>query len=268
MKKQLWQRYNFPKPKSEASKGKLSLVNNEIYSGIELPNMPFFVRLDGWAFHNLARNIKLKKPFDRWFASSLAETAKEFFSPFDPVLAYIFSDEINLLFLSVKSFKRIEKIDSIFAGLASSCFTTLLQKKNLKAKAVFDCRCIPIEKCDIVRYLVWRQAEAFRNSNNSWAQHLLMKRMNARTAAKKLEGLKTAELRELINNKLGLKKIPKWNERGIALYKVPFKKKGYDPIKKKYVFVERKKIVIDWNLPVFASKQGKAWLAAKLKQAK
>ena len=69
-----WQIYGLPEPKSEASKGELSLVDYEIYSGLEVPEGNFyFVRLDGWCFHRLVKEIKAKKPFDKNFANSLAQ---------------------------------------------------------------------------------------------------------------------------------------------------------------------------------------------------
>ncbi len=219
--------------------------------------MPFFVRLDGWTFHGLAKKIKLKKPFDKFFASCLTKVAREFFIPFNPYLAYIFSDEINLLFLKTTTFRRVEKIDSVFAGLASSLFfKEINKKKNIQATeaAAFDCRCIPLEKKDIAPYLIWRQAEAFRNCNNAYAQYLVMKKekLNARATTKRLQGMKTKELRNLINKYYGLKKILSWHEKGILVYRKLYKKKGYNPIKKKKVEVERLCIAEDWKPPIFA----------------
>ena len=83
----LWKKLGFPEPKSEASKGELRLIDNEIYSGIEVLHMPFFVRLDGWAFHSLTKRLKFKSPYDKRFASSMVKTASRFFLPFNPVLA-------------------------------------------------------------------------------------------------------------------------------------------------------------------------------------
>lgn len=248
MKMKLWKKLGMPKPKSEASKGKLSFVDNEIYSGIMLPaGMPFFVRLDGWAFHHLAKEIRLKKPLDKKFAKVMVKTASGFFIPFNPCLAYIFSDEINLLFLKQTAFQRVEKIDSVFAGLASSVFS-----KHIGKISGFDCRCIPLERKDIIPYLIWRQAEAFRNCNNGYAQYLLMKKekLNARAATKKLQGMKTEKL--IAIRKKYLKEIPEWHERGILVYRERYKKEGYNPIKKKKVIVERLRIVEDWKPPIFA----------------
>jgi len=264
----LWRKLGLPKPKSEASKGKLSLVDNEVYSGIEVPEMSFFVRLDGWAFHSLAKQLKLKKPFDRFFISCLAKTAAKFFIPFNSVLAYIFSDEINFLFLKNPTFRRIEKIDSVFAGFASSNFLTEINKKYKQIKSVsFDCRCIPIEKKDILKYLIWRQAEAFRNHNNAWAQYVLMKKgLSARSASKKLAGLKVKDLILLCEkNKLNLDKTPAWQRRGVLLYKEGYKKKVYDPIKKKSVIVTRNRIKENWKIPAFNSKEGRKFLDKMLK---
>jgi tRNA(His) 5'-end guanylyltransferase len=259
----LWKKLGLPKPKSEASTGELSLVDNEVYSGIEVPEMPFFVRLDGWAFHGLAKQLKLKKPFDRFFISCLARTAAKFFIPFNPALSYIFSDEINFLFLKNPIFRRIEKIDSVFAGFASSNFLIEINKKYKQVKAVsFDCRCIPLEKRDILKYLVWRQAEAFRNHNNAWAQYVLMKKsLSARSASRKLAGLKVKDLMKLCKeNKIDLDKTPAWQRRGVLLYKEKYKKKGYDPVKKKSVIVTRFRVKENWEMPAFNSKEGKGFL--------
>ena len=254
---ELWKKLGMPKPKSEASKGKLSFVDNEVYSGVELPSMPFFVRLDGWCFHRIAKELRLKKPFDKSFSECMVKTASTFFKFFNPTLAYIFSDEINILFTKHTTFKRVEKIDSVFAGLASSTLLKeLSKKKKIKRESciAFDCRCIPIEKKDIIGYLIWRQSEAFRNCNNLYAYWLLQKkeRLKPREAAKKVEGMKAKELRKLIDRYHGLKKIPGWHERGVLLYKKVYEKEGFDPIKKKKVKVKRLKVFDDWNLPMFA----------------
>lgn len=250
-----WQLYGMPRPKSEASKGELSLVDYEIYSGIEVPQQPFFVRLDGWKFHGLTEQLKLRQPFDKKFANALAKTAEQLFI-FEPCLAYIFSDEINLLFLRPTGFSRVEKIDSILAGLASSTLSLLLKKR-----CIFDCRVIPLPKEKILSYLIWRQAECFRNYYNAWARAFLIKKekLSPRAAAKKLEGIKIAGLREILN-KYTKKQPPAWQRAGIALYKEEYEKRGYDPIRKKYVMVKRKRIRQDWNLPDFRSKQGQEFL--------
>lgn len=262
MRKKLWKELGYPKPKSEASKGRLSFADNEIFSGITVPDMPCFVRLDGWCFHGFAKKLRLKKPYDKRFAGCMAETAKEFFLPFDPTLAYLFSDEINLLFLHKPGFERIEKIDSVFAGIASSRMLQLIGEKGAVPSLSFDCRVIPVKKREIPKYLVWRQAEAWRNCNNAYAQWVLVKRgKSPRSASKELSGLKIKELQRVMKKHgLDIGKTPAWHRRGILLHKESYKKRGYDPIKKKKVIVERRRVKVDWGPPLFNTKEGKKFL--------
>lgn len=257
MSKKPWQIYHLPRPKSEASTGPLSLVDFEIYSGLEVPKKAFFVRLDGWKFKHLARNLKLKKPFDFKFAQNLVLVATKFFLPFNPCLAYIFSDEINFLFLSPTAFRRIEKIDSIFAGLASAIFSQVVGQV-----AVFDARVIPVGKANIRKYLVWRQAEAIRNHHNAYAQWVLQKSgLSPRAVAKKLLGIKMRKLEKICYEKgVILAKTPLWQQRGIMVIKEIYEKEGYDPIKKKRVKVLRHRPKEIWEVPSFSKKEGKDFL--------
>jgi tRNA(His) 5'-end guanylyltransferase len=261
--KRPWEIYNLPKPKSEASRGPLSLVDYEIYSGLVVPEKTFVVRLDGWSFHSLTKRLNFKKPFDKFFATSLAKTTQELFKFFNPTFGYVFSDEINLLFTKLTTFRRIEKIDSVFAALTSTIFSSFLRKKFKKLPYVaFDCRVIPIGTKNILKYFIWRQAEAFRNFNNAYARYVLIRKgMSAREAAKKLEGIKTKQLRELIKEHgIKLEKIPPWQENGIGVYWKYYEKVGYDPIKKKKTVARRRMPVIDWKLPRFNSAEGKKFL--------
>jgi len=254
--------------KSADRKGESSLTASEIYSSIEVPETPLFVRLDGWAFHGLTRNLKLEKPFDKFFAECMVKTASEFFLPFNPSLAYVFSDEISLLFLKNTTFKRVEKIDSVFAGFAASIFLSQLNKKYAVERLSFDCRCIPVPKRSINKYLIWRQAEAFRNHNNSYAQYALMKEgLNSAAASKRLKGLKSDPIRKLLLSKnIDPYKTPVWQRRGILLHKEIYMKKGYNPVKKRHLTVKRQSVKSDWNTPLFNSKEGKNFLNKLLKQ--
>lgn len=260
----LWKKLGYPEPKSEASRGELSLVDNEIYSGITLPPMPVFMRLDGWKFHGLVERKRFRVPHDRRFAKAMVSTALRLFRQFNASLAYIFSDEMNLLFLSRPDFERVEKIDSVFAGLASSAFSS-----EIGEKCAFDCRCIPLSRREIPKYLVWRQAEAWRNHNNACAYWALRRKgLSGRAAAKALSGLKTAELRSLAREKgLDPAKRPLWEANGILILRERFRKKGYDPIKKKSVLVWRWRPVVDWSPPKFNSLSGRRLLGRLLRES-
>ena len=182
---------------------------------------------------------------------------------FDAKLCYCFSDEANFLFTKKPCFSRIEKIDSVFAGLFSVAFSWAIEKRFKKKKAcVFDCRVIPLPKEKVIDYLIWRQAECLRNHNNSYAQYVLEKSgIKPREVAKRLCGLKKQELFELVKRHgINLNKTPVWHRNGFLLYKQKYKKQGYNPITKKKVIVERRKIVIDWEIPNFWSKEGKKFV--------
>ncbi|MEW6070961.1 MAG: tRNA(His) guanylyltransferase Thg1 family protein, partial [Candidatus Thermoplasmatota archaeon] len=257
----LWQTYGFPPPKSEASRGELSLVDYEIYSGIEVPEeLALFVRLDGWNFHTLTRKLNLEKPYDRFFADSLVAVVKEFFKNFNCSLGYVFSDKLNILFLKIPAWRRIEKINSVFAGIASAKFYKLMNERfPVLPMFSFDCRCIPLPNEKIIEYLIWRQAECFRNFNNSWAQAVLIRKgYSSSKATKELAGLKAQELRKIIFENVAKEKLEAWQERGILVYKESYIKKGYNPITKEYVEVKRYKVKENCHLPWFGSEDGKA----------
>lgn len=247
--------------KPEAFKG---LADYEIYSSIEVPDQPFVVRLDGWAWHSLAAKLKWKKPFDERLSENMAKVAESFFVPFNPVLAYLFSDEINLLFLRPTCFRRIEKIDSIFASHASALCSLLF-----KQPVAFDCRVIPLPKQKIHSYFVWRQAECFRNHNNAWAQWVAINKdkLSPASASKKLAGMKSAQLMQYCKARgIDITKTPAWQRSGTLLRWETYEKIGYDPVKKVKTRVTRRQVTTS-PAPDFRSSAGKA-LFRQLKHAR
>jgi tRNA(His) 5'-end guanylyltransferase len=229
---------------------------NEVFSGTCIPpENPFFVRLDGWKFKRLSVAVEAEKPFDKNFAKCLVASGKILFKKgFNPALVYIASDEINILFLNAAIFRgRIEKIDSVLAGLASSTFTLSLQKFfKRKVVGAFDSRIVLLKDENIHRYLFWRQINAWRNHNNAYAYWVLRKMGHKPLEiSKKLKGLKTEELHEMMF-KLGLNlaKTPTWQRKGILIYKHPVL------IKVENHAVTRWKVKVNWNPPLFTSKDG------------
>ncbi len=263
MEEKPWQTYGMPEPRSEASRGELSLVDYEIYSGITVPEGFFFVRLDGWKFHSVTRRLRLEKPYDEFFAASMVRTGKELFIPFNPVLGYIFSDEINLLFKGSSIFERVEKIDSVLSGLASTAFYRCLGERHERVPPIaFDCRAIPVGEKNVRAYLVWRQSEAFRDCYNAYAQHALIKEgLSPREAAGRLKGLKIHQLRRLMRDHgLDPNGMPDWHQRGILLYWEQYLKRGYNPIEKREVVAGRRRVAVEWGLARFDSEEGRQFL--------
>ncbi len=216
----------------------------EIFASIKV-DPPFIVRLDGWNFHALAKKLALKVPFDENFARALANTAAYLMKEFNAEVGYVFSDEINLLFKHAP-FGRVEKIDSIFAGLASSKLTLELGCKHVVS---MDCRIVKLPEEKIQEYFAWRQAECKRNHNNAYAYWLLRKQgLTPREAQHKLHGLNTEQLKELCKSYgIDLDKTPRWQREGIWIRWGSYEKEGYNPLLKRKEKATRRKLIIDFQ---------------------
>ena len=241
---------------------------HEIFSQLHVPpDTPFFARLDGRRFQAVSEKVGAEKPFDERFAKCLVASARAMFqSGFNPALVCVASDEINVLFLYTTPFRRrIEKTNSILAGVASSAFSSSVAKLFKKTLiAAFDSRIIVSTREKIAEYLTWRQRDAWRNHNNAYA-YWLFRRIGHKPseAAKMLKGLKTKELNEvLFRHGVNLTQTPAWQRRGILIYREPYQKQV------KNHMVKRRRIKENWNLPLFSSQEGKELIQQILKWAK
>jgi len=243
----------------------------EIASTFRIPeDFPLIVRVDGWKFHNLAKKLDLRRPFDERMIRCLVEAAKEPFSLGFPVLlAYSFSDEISFLIRPPLSFKgRVEKLVSVFSSIVASAFSMTLKERNIRVNVGFDGRIVVVREEEIPEYLSWRQAEAWRNCINAYAQYaLISKGLTPQKAGNALKGLKAPELHELVFQQLSinLAKVPSWQRRGVLIYLKEYEKEGFDPILNKRTTVKRRRIVEDWDPPLFSSEEGKAFIISLLK---
>ncbi|MFQ6081404.1 MAG: tRNA(His) guanylyltransferase Thg1 family protein [Candidatus Bathyarchaeia archaeon] len=243
-------------------------LEHEIFSQLRIPpDTPFFVRLDGRRFQAVSETVGAEKPFDKRFAQCLVASAKAVFqSGFNPALVYVASDELNVLFLYAAPFRRrVEKVNSILAGIASSSFslnTLKLFKKSLTAS--FDSRVVVYSKEEIVEYLLWRQRDAWRNHNNAYGYWLLRRRGHKpKEAARMLKGLKTKDLHEMLfRHGINLAQTPAWQRRGILVYREPYQKHV------KNHTVTRWRIKENWDLPLFSSTEGQALIQQILEWSK
>jgi len=237
----------------------------EIYSDLRIPEGRFYIRLDGWNFRSLSRKLMLKKPFDDFLAECMVETAKVFFKIFNPDLAFLFSDEINLLLPMFTAFdRRLEKVDSIFAGLASSSLHRLLSRRYTDVPEVsFDCRVIFVKEDKVLEYLIWRQKESYRNCYNAYAQHCLIRKegLGPRRAATELQNMKLRDLKRLIQrHRIKLSQMPKWHERGILMHWEHFSKEGFDKMRNRQVIAKRRRVKVEWSPLRFDTKKGEQLL--------
>jgi len=232
-------------------------TKQEVFSQLQIPlDTSFFVRLNGRRFQAISEKLKAAKPFDKKFALCLVKSGKAIFQEgFNPTLVYVASDEINALFVQEAPFsRRVEKINSVLAGTVSSTFSINAFKLFKKPFTVaFDSRIIILSREKSVEYLRWRQLDAWRN-HNSYA-YWLLRRLGHRPkeAAKRLKGMKTNDLHQLLfQHNINLAKTPPWQRRGVLIYKQPYQKQIGTHT------VTRWRIRENWNLPLFSSSEGKA----------
>jgi tRNA(His) 5'-end guanylyltransferase len=236
------------------------MENREIFSAITaIP--PVFVRIDGRAFHRLARTLSLQKPFDERFSNAMVQvcTALIADSGLNPEFAYTFSDEISLWFTSLPFNGRVEKIDSVTASFAASTLTLALGGLYPLS---FDARVIPATPGFAVEYLTSRQNEAWRNHLNGYCQQALMREgFSAKKAADQLKGLPAQDLHEMMHTRgFNLATTPAWQRRGVLVCKESIQKEGFNPVTRQHVVAERTKVAVENDLPLFTSPEGQVLL--------
>lgn len=224
----------------------------EVYSSLKVPkNSKIIVRLDGRAFHQLARDLNLTKPYDEGFYKVIAKVCEDLFKEFSPQFVYTFSDEISLIFDSLPFDGRIEKIDSVLASFAASSFV-LHYSADFKKPPAFDSRIIPINDGDIVKYFRWRQDESWRNCVNSHGISYLKSKYSNTVANDKIKGMKINEIHELLfKNGINLNNIETYKKRGIGIYRKNKKVEGFNKNENKTQISYRSYVFTDWELPIF-----------------
>ena len=206
----------------------------EIYSNLKA-RTPLVARADGRGFKKILESRK--KPYDMDFARSMIDATVKIFedSGLTPSLAFTFSDEISLIFLEAPFSGRVEKIDSVIAGLLSGALSMALGRV-----VSMDCRVVSVCRAEIVEYLVDRQDETWRNHVFSYGFYMLLKDGLTNTQAMdQLRNMREFEIHELVFRKgVNLAKTPAWERRGMLVYRMGGK------------------LVQNWDLPLFKSEEG------------
>jgi len=241
------------------------MKHRELFSNlVTLP--PIFLRLDGRTFHRIAEFWNLERPFDARFADAMARVSARLIieSGLSPDLAYSFSDEINLYFSRLPFNGRVEKLDSVCASFAASALTIEMKSPQ---PVSFDARIIHVTPELACEYLIQRQGEAWRNHLNAYCQYVMIKEgMSRKESAAFLKGRSSQEMHELAFARgINLAHTPEWQRRGILVEKRIYTIKGYNPKLERVVESPRSEVVIDRNLPVFASPEGRALLSSLLR---
>ncbi len=236
------------------------MKRREIYADLRCAP-PVIIRVDGRNFKNALSRLDFEKPYDERFASAMADSVELFFkkSGMSPVFAYMFSDEINFLFTDTSFNERVEKLDSIIPSYISSALTMLL---DLDEPISFDSRIVPINRDQIIEYLIWRQREAWRNCVSSYGYYTLRSEgLSEVEAAAQMKGKKAASVHELLFERgINLAKIPPWQRRGVVIHKEGYVIEGFNPVENVETESMRTRVVQNWDVPIFNSDEGNAFL--------
>ncbi len=158
------------------------------------PTLPIILRLDGRAFHTWT--LCLERPVDTRMEATMRDTMRRLALELGARYAYTQSDEITLVCLAEGKSQapfgsRTQKLCSLMASLASVTFNDALVKHGVVSHkpATFDCRAYNVpDKAAAADVVLWREADAIRNSSNARGQQFF--------SPKAMHGLSAREVRE------------------------------------------------------------------------
>ena len=224
----------------------------EIYSTMKVPkNSNIIIRLDGRKFHSLSKALNLVKPYDENFYKIIENVCLDIFNQFAPKFIYAFSDEISILLDEIPFSGRVEKINSVFASLASSSFTYNLLNDYSNE---FDLDNLSDnDDASISDYFKWRQDECWRNCINGYGIWALKKEYDKEEANEKIKGLKSNEIHDMLFEKgINLNDVDTWKKRGIGVYKKSWEIEGFNPKKQEKTVSTRSEVFADYELDIFS----------------
>lgn len=222
---------------------------HEIFSGARLlPGTWTVIRLDGRAFTKFTAGC-FAKPYDSDIRDAMVEAAAALLEDFGGVYAATHSDEISVAFAPEwEQFgRRVEKIVSVAAGLASAAFTHAVRRP-----AHFDARVWQGALArDAIAYFRWRQEDAARCALNAWCYWSLCKAgMDGDSAELQLRGRDRAARRALLlEHGVNFAEVPAWQRGGVGLYWQAREKVGYNPVAHSRVTAMRRAVKRDFDLP-------------------
>jgi len=218
----------------------------ETYNNIRVKsNCYFIVRLDGKRFSKLTTEMGLKKPFDYDFKIAIVKAIKKLMLESGSILGYTQSDEINILFDKTSCFfnRRIEKINSVLSSMMTAFCMEQEFFKNYNP--LFDCRILVAKtKREVFNIFTWRQNDCFRNCLNSYAYwHLRFSGKTKKEAENILKNRKIDSKQKMLVEEFNLDfgDIKDWEKYGIYILWEKYKKKGFNPLEKKEVLVDRRR---------------------------
>jgi tRNA(His) 5'-end guanylyltransferase len=214
-----------------------------------LPGTWIIIRVDGCGFSRLTAS-RFSKPFDVKFRDLMVVTAQTLIAELHGIYAYTESDEVSVLFHPEWDLfdRQVEKLVSISAGLASAKFTHASGQP-----AHFDSRIwLGVDRSLVGDYFLWRQSDAAMCALNGWSYWTLRgSGKSAKEATETLNNRSVSFKHELLfQHGINYNNLPAWQRRGVSLYFEEYEKDGYDPVERKKVMTIRRRMKIDYELPM------------------
>ena len=206
------------------------------------------VRVDGRGFSKLTA-ARFEKPFDPTFHALMTEATLALTEDLQGTFAYTQSDEISLVLPRDWSLfdRRVEKIVSLSAARASAVFSL-----GLGEVVTFDSRVwVGATDSQLSEYFTWRQGDATRCALATAAYWALRNEgASAREATRELEGASRADKHEVLFARgVNFDALPAWQRRGVCVGWETYTKLGEDPRSGTSVEVERRRLVVDGEIP-------------------
>lgn len=215
----------------------------DYFDGMVVPhNCYFVVRLDGNCFSRYTKDFE--KPFDKKFHQAMVKTIEEVMRAVpDIYMAHTHSDEVSFYFKKDSDWfkRRVQKINSILAGMVSTNFSKL----SPYGEAQFDSRILVLPtKEDVEKYDKDRRLNSFRGCVNSYAFYSLAEKTSIKEATERLKNLNSNQRQELLFQEFGVNiaKVPKWHRVGTYFECEDYEKEGYNPVTKKKTLAVRRRI--------------------------
>lgn len=214
--------------------------------------MPVILRLDGCHFHTYTK--KCKRPFDENLIHCMNKTAIYLCKNIQNArLAYIQSDEINILLVNYEKIDSqswfdniLPKMCSVSAGMASAFFTSISDKIFGQIKlATFDARAFVVPREDVNNTFLWRQKDMERNSVQMLARSMY--------SDKECHKKNNSQLQEMTFQKgVNWNDLPTSQKRGRCVIKQFSTKENLNPKTQEQVVSVRSEWVVDNEIPIFS----------------
>ena len=247
-----------------------------------IPRTPIMLRIDGKAFSNLTKKLKLKKPYDIDFSTWMAETAVAIANEIQGcMLGYTQSDEMTFIIRTDQSDNttpwfdnRVQKIVSVAASVASASFNEFVPylksesgclvfengRAKKAVKAIFDCRVWPMPSMtEVFNNFIWRQRDCVKNSISSACYYEVGEALGKKTARKLMHRKTQSEQQEILFQETGINwsTYPEEFKNGIVIFRetVTITNDNGVAIRKRWTYKAA---------PIFTSEEGRAWLTRVL----